>query len=169
MKSKRYLKWQALVDGELSPAEEASLRQRIEGDPEARQWTEELSRMRELLRAHEVERRLPVAGDFYWAQIESRLKSDPEGATSRATPGRTWVWWRWLAPAGAAGMLALLSLHPFQSPQPTVVADEIETQLTAANFFTFRSQSDGISVVWVDTKVGQAMSTYPEELDYMIQ
>jgi anti-sigma factor RsiW len=169
MKSKHYLKWQALVDGELNPSQEASLRRRIEGNPEARQCADELTRMRDLLRANEVERKLPVSGDFYWSQIENRLNLVRDGSQRPSAPTRLWLWWRWLVPAAAACLLALLSIHPFHNSQNTVVADEIETQLTMANFFTFRSQSDGISVVWVDTKAGQALSSYPEELDYMMQ
>lgn len=162
MTSSDKLKIQALLDGGLDPAEARQVAEWLEHNPEARQLHQDLGRIRDLLRAHEPQAPLPVTPDYYWAALQSRLAS-AQAETAPALPVRRmrWTpvawWWKYLAPAGGAVLLALLVSLPFMQPAPEVAETEyqgleVETVWPEARIVTYRSDTEGISVVWVNTQ-----------------
>jgi anti-sigma factor RsiW len=150
------LKLQASLDGELSAVEERAVTERLERDPEARAEFAELERATSLLAVGEMERSLPESREFYWSKIERALVKieEPAPAAERAP---LLVWWlKWLVPAAVGVALVCLMaplLRQGAGNQTSLLseAQEIETSLQQASFISFRSEADGMSVVWVDT------------------
>jgi anti-sigma factor RsiW len=164
------LKWQAFLDGELPPAKQAECSRILERDPDAQAIVAQLRHIRQALHENELHRPLPVTGDFYWSQIQDRLTAPHTPPRARIQWVRGLAWWRWFVPLGATAALALLLIYSLpNSAANGFVPEEIDTQLPDANFFTFRSLSDGISVVWVDTQAGYAILPYPDDGDYLMQ
>jgi anti-sigma factor RsiW len=163
MKDDLELMLQAYADDELPAAKAASVEKLLAEDTAARQRVDELRGFRALLKAHAPEVKLPVTGDFYWSQIERQIKARPVASSQHAFHR---FWLRWLFPAGITALLALGLLQLTPAKSNLASADEIETQLDDATFISFRSQTDGFSVVWVDTQAGRGMAAYDEDLYY---
>ncbi|MBU6402919.1 MAG: hypothetical protein KGS61_21575 [Verrucomicrobia bacterium] len=150
------LRLQAYLDGELPARDREPVAERLDHDPEARAWFTELQHLRSLLAQGELERPLPETREFYWARIEREIRR-PEAGAPRAS-AVPWLAWglKWVVPAAVAVALACLLvplLH--QGPNGALAglgqAQEIETPLQQATSISFRSEADGVSVVWVDT------------------
>jgi anti-sigma factor RsiW len=149
------LKLQALLDGELSPAEAASAARVLELNPEARHLYEELELTRAVVRRCEPEHVVPATREFYWSRIERGIDhAEPSSLTQRS-----WVWagWlRWMIPAGAAAVMGLVLLQQTwmsPTPEPVVLATDhqVETLLADTTSISFRSESAGMTVVWVQS------------------
>lgn len=147
------LKVQALLDGELSANEAAEVTRRLEHDPEARQIYNELELTRAVLLRCEPEYAVPESREFYWSRIRQGIES---GERSGAAPESTWWrgWTRWLVPAGATALVGLFLLQrSWLMPQDDAAAfssdHQVETLLAEATSISFRSESAGMTVVWV--------------------
>lgn len=158
MKQEAQLQLQALLDGELSPAEMRRVEQWMAQDPQAQALFAELQHTRALLVGNELPRQIPASRDFFWSRIEQdiqRLESMP-APSGFALPSWTKDWWKLFAPVGAVAMLCLVLLPLWHPPQPPAMAAlhgmEIEAGTPDSSVITFRSDMEGISVVWVDTQ-----------------
>lgn len=159
MTSSDKLKVQAFLDGALDPAETRQVAEWLERDSEARQLHRDLSRIRDLVRAHEPKTPLPVTPDYYWSVLQGRLAPAQSPSVPVARPRWTpavW-WWKYLVPAGGAVLLAFLISFPLMQRSTDLAADdlqglEVETELPEARVITYRSDTEGISVVWVNTQ-----------------
>jgi anti-sigma factor RsiW len=153
------LKLQALVDGELPSTEAAAIGEVAVRNAETRALIEELKATRTLLAGNELEMPLPESPDFYWSQIRRRIEHEeqsPSGdRTDEAVLSRWWI--RFLAPAGVLAALLVLvvvALRHSTPPEPALAMEdshEIETPLEETSSFSFRSEADAMTVVWVDS------------------
>ena len=152
---------QSYLDNELSPSEARKVAEVISANPDARALYDELKDTKRILvSTGEAPLQLPEAREFYWSQIQRRI----EGQERRPARSTATVWWmKLMAPvAGAVALLAiLLSLSGPSQPAPGNLAggtparqtpfNEIETQPEYSTI-TFRSESQGMTVVWVNTQ-----------------
>ena len=164
MNEETLMQVQAYLDNELTPADARKVAEVISTDPEARAIYQELKDTREILTTTgEAPLQLQDTREFYWSQIQRRIAAaEPRPATASIN---SW-WLRLVAPlAGAAALFAvLLSLSDRSQPITTEMASStpatvgpqmsfhhVESQPEYSTI-TFRSESEGITVVWVDTQ-----------------
>jgi hypothetical protein len=113
-----------------------------------------------MLVQNEPEVRVPDTRDFYWSQIQRRISAaERESRVSQAKP-----WWmRFLAPiAGTVALCAmLLSVVNKDGRQPTAVNPALPALASAphqleqsadVSTITFRSESEGVTVVWITSE-----------------
>lgn len=155
MKDETAIKLQAWVDGDASappPAEVAAL---LERDPEAKAVVAMLRVTRDVLREGEPPMTLPETREFYWSKIERAIVREQVREEQPPSIRRAGWLLRWLAPAGILAMLALLVASPVLRGRPGLGGRpmaEIDSPLDDLSSFTFRSESEGMTVVWVNTK-----------------
>ncbi len=153
MKGETELKVQAWLDGELPVAEAAEIRRAVESEPALARLAAELKFTRACLASGELARSVPAPREFYWSQIERRLRQDESSVAAVAgSLPRPWTGWlRWLAPAAIVALLALLLISPEQRVPSHLHgrASEVDTPLDDLGSFTFHSDAEQINVVWV--------------------
>ncbi len=150
------LRLQAWVDGELTGAEAGEIERLIVADPNARALATELGWTRTAATAGEPERKLAEPREFYWSKIERAILHAESGQAPEAHGLRTWWhrWWRVAAPAGAIAVVLLAASVPVLRGRINANAGlraEVESPLDDISSFTFRSESEGMTVVWVDS------------------
>jgi len=153
MKEPNLLRMQAYLDGELPERESCEVKDWLSKDPEAKALYEELAHTKSVLHGNEPVPPFPCAPDFYWSQIKRQIAV--EHAPAPAPVARPWFsrWWKLLVPASAIAIFVLV-VTVQHSGSPTMAAlngMEIQTEITGANVLTFRSENEGISVVWIET------------------
>ncbi len=147
------LKLQAWLDGELPAADAREVRRLVERDPDAAALARELQLARQWLAAGETLRSVPETREFYWAQIARHLTPRGTAMPVLPQPARDWRrWLAWLAPAAAVLVCLGLWLFPRLAslPSATARAPEIETPADDLGTFTFRSDTEQMTVVWVN-------------------
>jgi negative regulator of sigma E activity len=149
------LQLQALLDGELDATEVAVVARRLEQDPEARQLYDELDLTRAVLLRCEPEHKVPQTRDFYWSRIRQGIE---RGERVETVPESRWWrgWLRWMVPVGATALVGLFLLQRTwvgPEPEPVLLSTEhqVETLLAEATSISFRSESAGMTVVWVQS------------------
>jgi anti-sigma factor RsiW len=153
------LKLQALLDGELSAAESESVRALISRDAEARVLYDELVVVKTLLAGNESQVKVPESREFYWSGIARAIeREEPKHRMDVPVPSSAHSWFRLLLPAGAVAILALSLTIGWNLPGfgkirvPALAGShDIETPLEGAPTFTFRSEPEAMTVVWVDS------------------
>ena len=101
---------------------------------------------------------LPESREFYWSKIERSIAS----AERIAPPAASRPWWmRLVAPlAGAVALFAvLMTMVDRNASNPIAISQslgsavapmhEVEQQSTDVSTITFRSEAEGVTVVWV--------------------
>jgi anti-sigma factor RsiW len=147
------LRLQAWLDGELPAGEAQAMAAWVQRHAEAGALARELGATKAALLGNEVARALPESREFYWSKIERELARAEAPAPARRRPAWLAGWARFLAPAGIAAALALLLIGPLQPSRRgagPVSTAEIESPLDDISSFTFRSESEGMTVVWVN-------------------
>ncbi len=157
MKTAFELRLQAYLDGELTPDEARAVEAALSQDQTWQPLHAELKHTKALLAGNELPRQTPVTSDFFWSQVERQING-PVAARS-ATPAPFWLvrWWKLLAPACAlavfAGVALNLSQREPQSPGVAALSGmESEAAGPDTSVITFRSDLEGVSVVWVNTE-----------------
>jgi len=153
------LKVQAYLDNELSSGDARSVSKLISSDAEIRDLYSELKNTKDVLLGNEPAVSVPDSRDFYWSQIQRRIASAERApAVAQARP-----WWlRMLAPAAGTVALFAILLSVMNPNTPDAVVPS-QTQAVAAplhkveqsgdvSLFTFRSESEGVTLVWVSTQ-----------------
>jgi anti-sigma factor RsiW len=136
---------QAWLDGELSAREAAEVERLVAANPAAARLATELRWTRQALRAGEPDRPVPETREFYWSKIERAIRAP---AVTPARHPASWArWWRLALPLGAAAALALFFALPAMRVEPAVAI--IENHLDDVGSFSFRSESEGMTVVWI--------------------
>jgi anti-sigma factor RsiW len=149
------LKLQALLDGELASTEVSAMKRLLRENAEARRLYEELEKTRTFVREHEPRHLVPGPRELYWAPIRRATeRRRPVGHLSWAGGWNGWL--RWAVPVGATALLGLLLLQramlaPEPDPVMTVSGHGEETLLADITSISFRSESAGTTVVWVQT------------------
>jgi anti-sigma factor RsiW len=148
------LKLQSYVDGQLAGSEAAALAARLRQDERQRALCDELRLIKVLVRDNQAEYAVPETRDFYWSQISRRIAAEP------VEPARTTSslvgWLRWLVPVGATALICAYWLLPGDSGSGSdaafLVGHEMEAPLAETTSYSFRSESAGMTVVWVETR-----------------
>ena len=161
MNSDTQLKVQAYLDNELSAAEARKVAGLISADREAQELFALLRSTRELLAANEPEIKLEESRDFYWSKIRRQIER--EGRVEPVSHARPF-WMRLLAPlAGTAALFALLisvmdsdTRIAADKPADTLAVrplyGEIEDLAPEMSSVTFRSEEQGVTVVWLSAR-----------------
>ena len=158
MKTETQLKVQSYLDNELSPGDARKVGQMISSDAEARELYAELKETKEILLENEPVLNLQESREFYWSKIERSIAS----AERIASPAASRPWWmRLVAPlAGAVALFAvLMTMVDRNASNPIAISQslgsavapmhEVEQQSTDVSTITFRSEAEGVTVVWV--------------------
>lgn len=145
------IKLQAYLDGELTGREAQTVASLIENDAEARALFAELQQTRSLLKANEPEFRLPESREFFWSKIEREIARLDRAPVGSHTPGWIVFLRRHLAALTGTSVAACLAL--FMAFQMNWVSpdlfEEIENPLDDAGAFSFRSESQQMTLVWI--------------------
>jgi anti-sigma factor RsiW len=155
-----HLKIQAYVDGQLDAAEAADVKAWIDSDSEASELAQSLQSVSNTLMNNELGHKLPESVEFYWSKIEREIGA--EEATLASSTVSIWTWGRlvrWIAPALAVASVAVVLVHLklSDSEQDTGSAalafeHEIEFGTTETSYISFRSEKEGMSVVWLESR-----------------
>ena len=133
---------QAYVDGELDAGRRAEVERLLSGDTEARQLVEGLQELGRLVRDHEPMAVVPETREFYWSQIQRRIKAGEVRPPATGSASHALNWLRWLVPAlGVAAVVVLVALPRSQAHGP---------ELADATSVTFHSDADGVTIHWLD-------------------
>jgi len=154
------LKLQAWVDGALSGAGAARMAALVSEELEAGQLAAELREVKAMMRGSELTRSVPESREFYWSKIERQIQLD-----SRPVPVTRPMWRRLLMPL--AGLAAATCVALFTLTQTKVVANDGFTSTDEAmDTTTFRDQSSGLTVVWLqDNDTPRPSAVSPEQTD----
>jgi anti-sigma factor RsiW len=155
MNSDAKLKFIAFLDGQLPGNEASAMERLLANDPEARAMADQWRALKRLLAAGESAAPLPAAREQYWGEIARRLDGleAEERRRAPARQGRRLPWWvRLFAPvtAGAAVVLALV-FGLASRPNVSLTYAEVESPLDDAGAIIFHSETEQMTVVWVDT------------------
>lgn len=151
------LKLQAHLDGELPPAQLRKITELLVHDQEAKTLYMELQATRDLVRGNELALKLTESREFYWSKIAREIDRN-EGTQTAPDRTRDFSWLRrWILPLGGVAALTVLLGIALQVPSSSWPAfrlaetPEIETTVDDTSMNSFRSESEGISVVWVSS------------------
>jgi anti-sigma factor RsiW len=144
------IKLQAYLDGELASSDARAVSTLLESDASARALFEELQQTRTLLRSNEPEFRLPESREFFWSKIEREI-----GRAEAVTPAQRGGWFAFLRRhlAATAGVGVAVAVTLFAALQMNWVSpdlfEEIENPLEDTGSFSFRSESQQMTLVWI--------------------
>ncbi len=156
MNQETKLRVQACLDHEVSQRESREIAALLDQDPEARAISAQLGEIRTLLRNHEPEFKLPESREFYWSKIERAIREQAVPAPAKKSVGRYPWWVRVFAPAAGAAFLffaAMSVVKMAHGPSELSFLHEIETPLPDTTSMSFYSASEGMTVVWVQSRV----------------
>ncbi len=142
------IKLQAQLDGELTGREAQEVAALLEIDAEARALFVELQQTKLLLAGNEPEFRLPESREFFWSKIEREI-SRQETAPSGSTP--VWILFlqRHFAALGTTAVAAALVMFLVVNSMVPAMFEEIENPLEDSDSFSFRSESQQMTLVWI--------------------
>lgn len=158
------IKIQAYLDGELSQEDTNQLLTELESSSDGKELLEALQSERSLLgAAMEKDHSLPVAHSYFWKGIAKGMGEELEPSTgvqsrSEIEPWKRWL--SWLLPAVGAACVALVALQQGLIAPPQTEGEhstlhhapsfhEIDSGQQNAGFISFRSETEGVSVVWI--------------------
>jgi anti-sigma factor RsiW len=148
---KQELKLQAYLDGELSGREAKRVETLIETDASARSLFTELRQTSAALKGNEPEVRLPETREFYWSKIEREIARLDVAPTEIRVPA--WLMWVRRHLAAVSGVSVAAALVMFAALQMNWVSqdlfEEIDNPLEDSGAFSFRSESQKMTVVWI--------------------
>jgi len=155
------IKLQAYLDGELADGEAREVASLIERDGEARALFTELQQTRQLLRGNELEVRLTESREFFWSKIEREITQLETTPVVSQTPA--WVGFLRRHFAAATGTCVAAALVLFVAFQMNWVSpdlfEEIENPLEDTGSFSFRSESQQMTLVWISNPSASSEET----------
>jgi anti-sigma factor RsiW len=160
MKVEDGIKLQAQLDGELTGREAQEIAALIENDAEARALFAELQQTRTMLTANEPEFRLPESREFYWSKIERQIERLEAAPTVAQSPAWLLFFRRHLTAIGGTAVAAALVM--FVGVQMNLTGDlfeEIDNPLDDTSSFSFRSESQQMTLVWISNPFVDAEET----------
>jgi len=146
MKStEQLLDLQAYVDGELPEERRRQVEAALPADLDAQELVTGLRQLGTLIRAYEPTTTVPVTREFYWSQIRRQIEAEqPKAPAASAALG----WLRWLIPAmGVAAVAVVISTQ--QTPREITLAGGGDVTVVDVSSTVFRSESDGVTVHWI--------------------
>lgn len=148
------LRIQSWIDGELPAAEAAEVERLVQIDAEAGALARSLRSLKACLAAGEVGRTVSAGREHYWGGIATALEREVTDTAASKPKHRPW-WFGLLAPLGAAAVAVfafLLAIPEGAAPRAPQAYAEIINPRDDVGSFTFRSESEQMTVVWVDTR-----------------
>jgi anti-sigma factor RsiW len=166
MNLEEQLKLQALLDGELPPAEASEVSGRIGRDPAAAALLAELKHTRQTLQQAESPRRLQESRELYWSKIERDLRRFSPPSPARSESGLFFKLRLLILPTAAVAALIIVTLAGHFYPQPVVQrktadadATTVEPALASTDAMTYRDASEGTTLVWFSDKTATVKPT----------
>jgi len=142
------IKLQAHLDGELTGRDAQEVAALLEKDAEARALFTELQQTKLLLGGNEPEFRLPESREFFWGKIERQI-SRPEMAPASSVPGWMMFLRRHFAALSTTAVAAALVMFLAVNSMSPAMFEEIENPLDDSDSFSFRSESQQMTLVWI--------------------
>jgi anti-sigma factor RsiW len=154
MNHEEKLHLQAYLDNELTRAESQRAAAWLVRDPEAKRLYQELQATRDLLHENELAVALPESHDFYWSKIEKAIRSAKSEAGSAPEISKSPIWLRWFIPVASTAVLvaALMGVLNRPNPHAMTALHELDSISDESSTFTFNSEKDGVTVVWVQSR-----------------
>src|SRR5882757_4515453 len=143
------LKLQAYLDGELPDAEAREVAKLLAQDQEATLLLGELRNTRQAMKGFDAGVRLPESREFYWSKIEREIERLDRPQTAKQKTPFIFRLQRFLVPlSGAVALTVLLGVALLNGGSATALG---ETELANEDMgaITFRSDSEGITTVWL--------------------
>ena len=144
------LKLQSYLDGELPEAEAREVANLLARDKDAAALFAELRDTRQSMKGFEVGVQLPESREFFWSKIERQIQAaEARGPVSEEVPLLARLR-RFLLPlSGVGAMAAALAFLLLRSGTPDgTILGEMELASKDMGALTYRSQSEGITMVW---------------------
>jgi anti-sigma factor RsiW len=162
MKHEFELTLQAYLDGELPERKAREVQAKIQSTAGAATLLEELTATRDALRGNEPEYSLPESREFYWGKIERSIGAgEPAARPAQSHSWYAWFfrYWPQLSGASVAALVLTVGLLRFGGlPGPN---EDIENLLDDTGSFTFRSEQQRMTLVWIP----KSRPTWEEEFD----
>jgi anti-sigma factor RsiW len=155
------LKLQAYLDGELPEAEARDVAKLLAQDQETVLLLGELRNTRQAIKGSETIVQLPESREFYWSKIEREIErlDQPE----RVEQKRPFIFrlQRFLVPvSGAVAVAVFLGITLLNSGTGTALGEtELATEDMGA--ITFRSESEGMTTIWLYDRGDSELSEDP--------
>ena len=163
MTKEQQLKLQAFLDGELPEKDTREVAAWLAGDAEATALLGELRNTRQALVDFEPELKLPESRAFYWSKIKREIdRSAPVAAPKESVPLFARLR-RILLPLGVVATLALaavITIHQFSGGARPV---QVNAVLADAGAFTYRDESQGMTVVWLSYPAEKKLADNPSQ------
>jgi anti-sigma factor RsiW len=152
------IRLQAYLDGELTGREAQQVAALIESDAGARALFGELQQTRTWLKSNEPELSLPESREFFWSKVEREI--EPLEKTP-ASGGPSWLFFLRRHVAAVGGLTVAAALVIFAAVQMNVVPtggllEEIDNPLDEVGTFSFRSESQKMTLVWISNPFADA-------------
>ena len=117
----------------------------------------ELTQTKTALAGNELSRTLEESREFYWSKIARQIEMETPASETELRRERTTSWWRWFVPLAGTAALAVVLAVTLKFGSRSQFAglkngDAFEAQHEDSSIISFRSESEGISVVWVATR-----------------
>ena len=161
MTEEQQLKLQAFLDGELPEKDARHVAAWLAGDADATALLGELRNTRKALVDFEPELKLPESREFYWSKIKREIdRSGPVTAPVEPASPLSWVR-RILLPLSAMAAIVvagIITLHQFYGTGRPVQVNAI---LADAGAFTYRDESQGMTVVWLSYPAEKKLADSP--------
>ena len=142
------LKLQAYLDGELSEAEARAVAKLLAQDQEAVLLLGELRNTRQAVKGAEAIVQLPESREFYWSKISREIERLDQPQRVEQKQPFLFRLQRFLVPVtGALAVAVFLGITLFGNSGTTLGETELATEDMGA--ITFRSESEGMTTVWL--------------------
>jgi anti-sigma factor RsiW len=142
------IRLQAQLDGELTGREVQEIAALLEKDAGAQALFAELRQTKSLLAGNEPEFRLPESREFFWSKIEREI-SRPDAALAVSKPGWMTFLRRHFAALSTTAVAAALVMFLAVNSMSPAMFEEIENPLDDSDSFSFRSESQQMTLVWI--------------------
>jgi len=154
------LKLQAYLDGELPETEAREIAKFLAQDQEAALLLGELKNTRQALKGSEIVVQLLESREFYWSKIEREIERLEK--PQRVEQKRPFIFrlQRILVPVtGALAVAVFLGITLFGNSGTALGETELATEDMGA--ITFRSESEGMTTVWLYDRGDSELSDEP--------
>jgi negative regulator of sigma E activity len=154
------LKLQAYLDGELPESEAREVAKVLAQDQEAVLLLGELRNTRQALKGSESLLQIPESRDFYWSKISREIERLDRPASVEQKRPFIFRLQRYLVPVtGALAVAVFLGITLFGNSGTALGETELTTEEMGA--ITFRSESEGMTTVWLYDRADSELSDEP--------
>jgi anti-sigma factor RsiW len=162
MTQEQQLKLQAFFDKELSEQDAREVASWLARDADATALHAELRNTRQALKGFEPELKLPESREFYWSKIKREIERSAPVPAPAQSVSLFGALRRFLIPLGAVAVLALagfVTLHQFGGG--AVHSVQVNAILADAGAYTYRDESQGMTVVWLSYPAEKKLADSP--------